>query len=98
MIGRRSPYKDFGGRHLTITQPEHAVPFAGLVFNPDGSSFRLGADYEALKYLAAALNFNFSVVASIDGQWGGLVDKDTNGFNGMIGMVQRKENDQFWFP
>ena len=26
----------------------------------------------------------------IDGKWGSLVDKETNSFNGMIGMVQRK--------
>ena len=26
----------------------------------------------------------------IDHQWGSVVDKETNSFNGMIGMIQRK--------
>ena len=26
----------------------------------------------------------------IDGKWGSVVDKETNSFNGMIGMVQQK--------
>ena len=26
----------------------------------------------------------------IDRKWGSLVDKETNAFNGMIGMVQRR--------
>ena len=29
---------------------------------------------------------------SLDGNWGFVVDKETNSFNGMIGMVQRKVN------
>ena len=34
--------------------------------------------------------YNSRVVNSIDGKWGSMVDKETNAFNGMIGMVQRK--------
>ncbi len=86
----QSPYKDFGGRRLTVVQPS-ANPFAKLYIYPDGSTLRTGADHEALKYLASALNFNFKVVGSVDGEWGGMVDKARNAFNGMIGMVQRKE-------
>ena len=29
-------------------------------------------------------------VDSVDGWWGSLVNKTTNAFNGMIGMVQRR--------
>ncbi len=98
VIGRKSSYEDFGRRHLTVTQPERAAPFARLYTYPDGKALRGGADYQALKYLASALKFNFSVVGSVDGQWGGLVDKEANAFNRMIGMVQRKENDQLRLP
>ena len=33
---------------------------------------------------------SFRVMNITDGKWGSLVDKETNSFNGMIGMVQRK--------
>ena len=29
------------------------------------------------------------ILDSVDGKWGALVDKETNSFNGFIGMVQR---------
>jgi hypothetical protein len=31
-----------------------------------------------------------SYVSSVDGNWGGLVDAESNSFDGMIGMIQRK--------
>ncbi len=78
---------------MIATQPDIATPFAWSYAHPDGRTRRAGADLEALSYLASALNFNFSLVDFVDRQWGGLVDEETNAFNGMIGMVQRKEHN-----
>ena len=40
-------------------------------------------------------NLQCRVLDSIDGQWGSLVDRGTNSFNGMIGMIQRNESSLF---
>ena len=34
-----------------------------------------------------------SLVRSVDEQWGGLVDAETNAWSGMVGMLQRGEAD-----
>lgn len=56
---------------------------------PDGSIVRAGADVEAGKYMAMAMNFTLRPVDNFDGFFGSVVDEETNSFNGMIGMVQR---------
>jgi hypothetical protein len=48
-----------------------------------------------LRKIVFLQKFNISsyrYVSSVDGQWGSLVDPGTQAWNGMIGMVQRKEN------
>ena len=89
-IVSRNQYEDFGGRHLNATEPLNAQVFVKLYVYHDGRTLRTGADHEALKYLASAMNFKFSIVGN-DDVWGKLVDEQRNRFNGMIGRVQRKE-------
>ena len=43
-----------------------------------------------MNYLKSELFLYSRVMDIIDGKWGSLVEEETNSFNGMIGMVQRK--------
>ncbi len=74
---------------MRVVLPTITIIFAIKYHYPDGRLVWAGADYQALQYLQQVLNFRAEVVHSPDRQWGGLVDKKTNRFNGMIGMVQR---------
>jgi hypothetical protein len=35
-------------------------------------------------------HYLYSILDIIDGRWGGIVNRTTNAFNGMIGMIQRR--------
>ncbi len=43
------------------------------------------------KSLQRVFNFTYTVVPSIDGEWGSLLEDGS--FNGMVGMVERSEVD-----
>ena len=80
---------DLNGKELKVTHPDDAPGYAFRYEKSDGSAIYGGADVEAIYYLGEAMNFRVRDVKNIDGKWGSLVDKETNAFNGMIGMVQR---------
>jgi hypothetical protein len=44
----------------------------------------------ALHNISTSFTFSSSISDEWDGNWGGIVNKTTNAFNGMIGMVQRR--------
>ncbi len=85
-----SVYSDFRGAELDVVLPGGDIPFSIKYDYPNGDVVRAGGDAESLRYLSRALNFKFNPVPIIDGKWGGLVERETNAFNGMIGMVQRR--------
>lgn len=85
-------YADLNGNSLRVTHPTRAV---GVYFQrslefPNGTVVADGIDTRFFEdYLAGAMNIAVEWVPVIDGAWGNLVDKETNAFNGMIGMIQR---------
>ena len=61
-----------------------------------------GLFQETLRHLKRALNFSTVDIVSTDGSWGALVNdrngtkvnpKYTSTYNGMVGMLERKEVD-----
>ncbi len=70
------------------------LPFINMIPMPYGSK-----GFKLIAYLAEVWNelqtitgFTYSVVESIDGQWGTL-NEDGETFNGVVGMAERGEID-----
>ena len=84
-------YKKMDQYPLIVTYPtEPNLPFTD---NSTIDNSFIGSDSEIVKYLANALNFKLAYNRNKDFAWGSLVNEEKNEFNGMIGMVQRKEAD-----
>ncbi|KAK7111831.1 hypothetical protein V1264_011398 [Littorina saxatilis] len=82
-------FRDFGGRLLIIgTIP--ANPFVNRKIVGNQTTYD-GFCIDLLKTMARQLNFRFQIVESPDNKYGAL-EKDGR-WNGMVGMVARKEVD-----
>ena len=54
----QSMYDNLEGRMVKVVLPNVSHAFARVWEYPDNSTVRSGADFEAAKYLASALNFD----------------------------------------
>ncbi|XP_037782030.1 uncharacterized protein LOC119578533 [Penaeus monodon] len=78
------------GASLTVAAEEY-IPHVKVVASP-GSSFSLkGPMVNLLDILAKSMNFTYSFQRPPDGAWGGKLPDGS--YNGMVGMVSRKEVD-----
>ena len=89
----KTDYKNsLWGKHVTIAG-ESWKPWFEISVVP-GTKTELkysGIMWDVLMYLSTSMNFTFTVVRPPDGKWG---VGDVNGnWNGMLGMVKRKEVD-----
>nr|XP_027220216.1 glutamate receptor ionotropic, delta-1-like [Penaeus vannamei] len=79
------------GRVLRIVTI-HRPPFVFLEMNSEGKITRTtGFAFEMLKELQRKLGFRYELVLPYDGNWGNKLKNGT--WNGMVGMVHRKEVD-----
>ena len=53
----------------------------------------MGLFQETLSYLKRALNFSTVDMVSADGNWGAHVNNNDSTYNGMVGMLERREVD-----
>ncbi|XP_076075595.1 glutamate receptor-like isoform X1 [Mytilus galloprovincialis] len=83
-------FLDFGNATLKVA----AVPLDPMVFfntDENNKTTYTGLCIDILDQLALKLNFNYEIVTPADNAYGSLEDDGT--WNGMVGMVMRKEAD-----
>ncbi|XP_068228772.1 glutamate receptor ionotropic, kainate glr-3-like [Palaemon carinicauda] len=78
------------GRHLKVGA-DVWNPWVSIKEEPDGSLISTGIAVDFLNIIASVLNFTYTVIKPLDGEWGRDLGNGT--FSGMIGMCQRKEVD-----
>ncbi|XP_069999655.1 glutamate receptor ionotropic, kainate glr-3 isoform X2 [Penaeus vannamei] len=83
------------GTHLRVAAGLW-VPFVTFQDHQDGSFTTSGLLMDFMEIFARKLNFTFSVVKSVDGEWGRLLPNGST--TGMIGMCQRNEVDMALGP
>ncbi|XP_047495884.1 glutamate receptor ionotropic, delta-2-like [Penaeus chinensis] len=83
--------KALRGRLLRIVTI-HRPPFVFLEINSQGKIIRQsGFAFEMLNELQSKFGFRYELVSPYDGNWGNKLNNGT--WNGMVGMVYRKEVD-----
>ncbi len=67
------------------------MPYIESVLIPGSSKYHAISGYQGdiWKALQRICNFSYTVIDSIDGGWGNMLPNGS--FNGMVGMLQRKE-------
>ncbi|XP_045109436.1 glutamate receptor ionotropic, delta-2-like [Portunus trituberculatus] len=84
------------GAHLKVAA-EIWVPWVMLEESPDGTGLNTsGILIDVMNILRSKLNFTFSVVRPLDGEWGRILPNGSA--TGMIGMNQRREVDMALGP
>ncbi|KAK8374177.1 hypothetical protein O3P69_018913 [Scylla paramamosain] len=84
------------GAHLKVAA-EVWVPWVMLKESPDGTGLHAsGILVDLMKILASRLNFTYSVLRPVDGEWGRFLPNGSA--TGMIGMNQRQEVDMALGP
>ncbi|XP_042859276.1 probable glutamate receptor, partial [Penaeus japonicus] len=83
------------GTHLRVAAGLW-VPFITFQDHEDGTFTTSGLLMDFMDIFARKLNFTFSVIKSVDGEWGRLLPNGST--TGMIGMCQRKEVDMALGP
>nr|XP_027228059.1 probable glutamate receptor [Penaeus vannamei] len=83
------------GSHLRVAAGLW-VPFVMFEDHEDGTFTTTGLLIDLMDIFASKLNFTYSVLKSVDGEWGRL--HPNGSATGMIGMCQRKEADMALGP
>ncbi|XP_042856454.1 glutamate receptor-like [Penaeus japonicus] len=83
------------GSHLRVAADEW-YPFVLFKDHEDGSFTTSGLMMDFMRILTSKLNFTFSVIKSMDGEWGRVFANGS--VTGMIGMCHRKEVDMALGP